>query len=150
MGVAAVELDMIQNTLQTFLVDLVALSLDGKQLHWHVTGPLFKPVHEQLDEVVTFVRTAADDVAERAVALGHAVDARATTVAKETSLPDTPDGWLDAADAVRRYVGSLDAAIARGRAAIAALEEEPVSQDLVIGIVAELEKQRWLLDAQVR
>lgn len=141
---------MIQNSLQDLLVDLVALSLDGKQLHWHVTGPLFKPVHEQLDEVVTFARVASDDVAERAVALGHPVDARPVTVAKEASLPEAPNGWLDAADAVRRYVASIDAVVARGRAAIAALEEEPVTQDLVIGIVAELEKQRWLLDAQVR
>lgn len=141
---------MIQNNLQDLLTDLVALSLDGKQLHWHVTGPLFKPVHEQLDEVVALARTASDDVAERAVALGHTVDARPTTVAKESSLPEAPDGWIDAADAVRRFVASLDAVVATGRRAIADLEDEPVTQDLVIGIVAELEKQRWLLDAQVR
>jgi starvation-inducible DNA-binding protein len=141
---------LIQQSLQDLLVDLVALSLDGKQLHWHVTGPLFKPVHEQLDEVVDLVRTASDDVAERAVALGLTVDARPSTVAKEHQLPEQPEGWLDAAEAVRRYVESIDGTVERARTAIEALEVEPVTQDLVIGIVASLEKQRWLLAAQVR
>ncbi len=140
----------VQEHLQDVLVDLVALSLDGKQLHWHVTGPLFKPVHEQLDEVVTLTRTAADDLAERVVALGATVDARPSTVAKEHQLPEQPDGWIDAADAVRRYVGAIDGAVERARRSIEALEVEPVTQDLLIGVVAELEKQRWLLAAQVR
>lgn len=141
--------EIVGEHLQQFLVDLVALSLDGKQLHWHVTGPLFKPVHEQLDEVVNLARTAADDVAERAVALGITVDARPTTVAK-TPLPETPEGWIDAADAVHRYVAAIDGVVVRARRAIEALESEPVTQDLVIGITADLEKQRWLLAAQVR
>ncbi len=141
---------MIQNKLQDVLTDLVALSLDGKQLHWHVTGPLFKPVHEQLDDVVTFVRTASDVVAERAVALGHTVDARPTTVAKEHQLPEAPAGWVDAAEAVRHSVSAIDGAVERARQAIDDLAFEPVTQDLLIGIVAELEKQRWLLAAQVR
>lgn len=155
-GPTSVDLDMIQKSnpvtsqLQDLLVDLVALSLDGKQLHWHVTGPLFRPVHEQLDEVVDVARTAADDVAERAVALGEPVDARPATVAKEHHLPELPEGWIDAGDAVARFVESLDGIIARARVAITALEVDLVSQDLVIGIVHELEKQRWMLHAQTR
>ena len=38
--------------LEPLLVDLVSLALTGKQAHWHVTGPNFLPVHEQLDEIV--------------------------------------------------------------------------------------------------
>lgn len=147
---------MIQNShtvtrhLQDLLVDLVAVSLEGKQLHWHVTGPLFKPVHEQLDVVVDAARTAADEVAERAVALGDTVDARPSTVAKEHRLPELPEGWIDAGDAVRRFADALDGVIDRARESVTALEVEPVTQDLVIGIVQELEKQRWMLRAQTR
>ena len=35
------------NKLQDLLADLVALQLQGKQLHWHVQGPRFLTVHEQ-------------------------------------------------------------------------------------------------------
>jgi starvation-inducible DNA-binding protein len=136
--------------LQPFLVDLVALGLDGKQLHWHVTGPEFRPVHQQLDEVVDVTRTASDDVAERAVTLGIPVDGRPATVGKESRLPELPEGWIDARDAVQLYVTALEGVIERARASVPALEVEPVTQDLVITVLHELEKQLWMLQAQLR
>jgi starvation-inducible DNA-binding protein len=42
------ERDGVGAELQTVLVELVDLSLVGKQLHWAVTGPLFRPLHLQL------------------------------------------------------------------------------------------------------
>ncbi len=42
--------------LQATLVDMIDLSLLGKQAHWNVVGPLFKTVHEHLDEVVDTAR----------------------------------------------------------------------------------------------
>lgn len=135
--------------LQPLLVDLVALSLAGKQLHWHVTGPQFKPVHEQLDEVVDTLRTAADDVAERSVALGVPVDGRPGTVAKDSQVPEAPEGWVDATDAVASFAAAVAGFVERGRAAIEALEEEPVTQDLVISVVQEVEKHLWMLQAQL-
>ena len=37
--------------LQATLLDLVDLALTGKQLHWSVVGPNFRPLHLQLDEL---------------------------------------------------------------------------------------------------
>ena len=54
--------------LQATLVELVDLSLIGKQLHWNIFGRPFKPLHEHLDELVDSWRDLADTVAERAVA----------------------------------------------------------------------------------
>ena len=42
------QLKDVGNTLQAMLVELIDLALLGKQLHWNVTGPLFRPLHEQL------------------------------------------------------------------------------------------------------
>src|SRR5947199_2079594 len=36
--------------LQATLVELIDLSLIGKQLHWNIFGRPFKPLHEHLDE----------------------------------------------------------------------------------------------------
>src|SRR5262249_10713631 len=38
--------------LQQALVELIDLGLVGKQLHWTVVGELFRPLHEELDELV--------------------------------------------------------------------------------------------------
>jgi starvation-inducible DNA-binding protein len=56
--------------LQATLLELLDLSLIGKQLHWSVTGPLFRPLHLYLDELIDSWRSLADTVAERAVAVG--------------------------------------------------------------------------------
>src|ERR1700761_8349344 len=76
----------VGNQMQATLVELVELSLFGKQLHWSVTGPLFKPLHEQLDELVDSWRELSDLVAERAVALGYFPDGQSATVAAGSGL----------------------------------------------------------------
>jgi starvation-inducible DNA-binding protein len=133
--------------LQPLLVDLIALTLNGKQAHWHVRGRHFTPVHEQLDTLVADARQYSDDVAERVVALGVAVDGRPQTVAERTAT--IPDGFLADDKVVALVVEQLDAVIARAREALQELEDiDLVSQDLVIQILHALEKHRWMFEAQ--
>ncbi|MEU6684739.1 DNA starvation/stationary phase protection protein [Streptomyces sp. NPDC046832] len=135
--------------LQDTLVDLLGLSLVGKQAHWNVVGPRFRSVHLQLDEVVTAARDFADTVAERSAALGVPPDGRPETVAKSFTLPAPQEGWVRDSDAVQMMVDALQDAVARLRERIDATEKaDPVTQDLLIGITAELEKQRWMFDAE--
>ena len=135
--------------LQDLLVDHVAVSLQGKQLHWHVQGKDFRSVHLQIDEVVESARTYSDQVAERAVTLGNAVDGTPEAVAKEHGLPGLPEGWVKDEDAVRMLADAVQAVVDRGRELIEASEDEPVTQDLVIGIVGGLEKHLWMLRSQL-
>src|SRR5258706_9179756 len=72
--------DEVGRELQATLVELVDLSLVGKQLHWSVVGPFFRSLHLQLDELVDAWRELADTVAEPAVALGYMVDGQAGAV----------------------------------------------------------------------
>jgi starvation-inducible DNA-binding protein len=124
--------DALQNT----LVELLGLSLIGKQAHWNIVGPRFRSIHLQLDELVSAARSFADTVAERSAALGLP--------------PDGPkDGWVRDTDVVQVMVDALDSAIARLRERIEATEKpDPVTQDLLITITAELEKQRWMFAAE--
>ncbi|MFI0512150.1 starvation-inducible DNA-binding protein [Streptomyces canus] len=135
--------------LQSTLVDLIGLSLIGKQAHWNIVGPRFRSIHLQLDEVVTTARTFSDTVAERAAALGVAPDGRPETIASAYTLPGSKSGWIRDDDVVRLIVETLEAAIGRLRERIEATEKaDPVTQDLLIGITAELEKQRWMFEAE--
>ncbi|MER5519591.1 MULTISPECIES: DNA starvation/stationary phase protection protein [unclassified Streptomyces] len=135
--------------LQETLVDLLGLSLIGKQAHWNIVGPRFRSIHLQLDEVVAAARTYSDTVAERAAALGVAPDGRPETIAAAFSLPGTKDGWLRDDEVVDLMVRTLEAAIGRLRERIAATDEaDPVTQDLLISVTADLEKQRWMFAAE--
>src|SRR5208282_6819300 len=81
--------------LQDTLVELVDLSLLGKQLHWSVVGQLFAPLHLQLDELVDSWRDLADTVAERAVAIGLMPDAQAATIASESEIGGVERGVIE-------------------------------------------------------
>src|SRR5690606_19483063 len=66
--------------LQAVLVDLLELSMQGKQAHWNVVGTNFRDTHLQLDEIVAAVRTFSDTIAERMRALHAVPDGRSDTV----------------------------------------------------------------------
>ncbi|MFC8358407.1 Dps family protein [Streptomyces griseorubiginosus] len=135
--------------LQSTLVDLIGLSLIGKQAHWNIVGPRFRSIHLQLDEVVTTARTFSDTVAERSAALGLPPDGRPETIASSYTLPGSKNGWIKDDEVVQLVAETLEAAIGRLRERIEATEKaDPVTQDLLIGITAELEKQRWMFEAE--
>ncbi|TXS54649.1 DNA starvation/stationary phase protection protein [Streptomyces sp. uw30] len=137
------------DALQSTLVDLLGISLIGKQAHWNIVGPRFRSIHLQLDEVVSTARTYADTVAERCAALGLPPDGRPETIAAAYTLPGPKEGWVRDTEVVQLVVDTLAGAIERLRARITATAEpDPVTQDLLIGITSELEKQRWMFDAE--
>ncbi|MET8718810.1 Dps family protein [Streptomyces misionensis] len=146
---ADADLKTVSEALQGALVDLVDLSLAGKQIHWNIVGPRFRSVHLQLDEVVASARTHSDTVAERASALGIPPDGRAATVASASGIKTTPSGWIKDADAVGAMVDALGAVIGRMRERVrATAEPDPVTQDIFIGITADLEKHHWMFQAE--
>ncbi|WP_394429708.1 Dps family protein [Streptomyces sp. SGAir0957] len=145
------DLTTVAEALQGALVDLVDLSLVAKQVHWNVVGPRFRSVHLQLDEVVDSARLHSDTVAERASTLGVPPDGRATTVAASSGIAAVAEGWVKDTDAVGTLVEALGAVITRMRERIRATgEADPVSQDMFIGITADLEKHHWMFQAENR
>ncbi|MDQ1035801.1 starvation-inducible DNA-binding protein [Streptomyces sp. V3I8] len=143
------DLKIVSEALQGALVDLVDLSLVAKQIHWNVVGPRFRSVHLQLDEVVDSARLHSDSVAERASALGVSPDGRAATVASSSGIGVVQNGWVKDVDAVGSLVDALGAVIGRMRERVESTETaDPVSQDLLIGITADLEKHHWMFQAE--
>lgn len=137
--------------LQAALVELIDLSLQGKQAHWAVTGPMFKPVHEHLDAIVDDLRTAYDDVAERMAALEVPPDGRLATLIAATPVEPLPAGWQPDSQVVARMLARLEALSGRLGGWIDELGDlDPVSQDMLIGIRHGIDKHAWMLRVQVR
>lgn len=135
--------------LQSTLVDLIDLSLIAKQAHWNVVGTNFRSVHLQLDELVSTARTYTDSVAERANAIGVSPNGKASTVSESSGLSDYPDNWQDTKATVDAVVEILSELIERLRKSIDETDKaDLVTQDLLIEIAAELEKQHWMWQAQ--
>jgi len=139
----------VGNQLQALLVDLIDLVLVGKHLHWNVTGPLFRPLHEQLDELVDSWRELSDVVAERAVALGYAPDGQSSAVAAGTELKTLARSALDDHVVVRELSERLNDVADRARERMDRLGEiDAASQDVIIEVVRALEQQLWMIRVQ--
>jgi starvation-inducible DNA-binding protein len=139
----------VAEALQGALVDLVDLSLVAKQMHWNVVGHNFRAVHFQLDELVALAREHADTVAERAAALGINPDGRAATLSRATRISQPESGWIEAGKVVATMTEILEGVGARMRERIEATDQpDKATQDLFIRIAQDIDKERWMFQAQ--
>src|SRR5438309_11393690 len=136
--------------LQLTLVELIALSLIGKQLHWNIVGPGFRDLHLQLDELVDEWHELSDTVAERAVAIGFPPDGRAPTVIKQSEVEPVEPGATEVPDAVRELAARVAEVDERLRERCERLGDiDLASQDVLIEVTRALEKQLWMIRSQV-
>jgi starvation-inducible DNA-binding protein len=135
--------------LQTVLVDLVELHLQGKQAHWNIVGTNFRDLHMQLDSIVDIAREASDTVAERMRALDGVPDGRSDTVVATTTIPAMPAGLLGVTETVDMITNRIYAAVWTIRAVHDEVDAaDPTTADLLHAIIDDLEKGAWLLKSE--
>lgn len=136
--------------LSPVVLGLQALTINGKQAHWHVRGANFVGVHELLDTIVAHAGDFADTAAERIVALGLPIDARVSAVAAKAGETGVPAGFTQSDELVRAVIADIDAILVDTKAAIDGLDEvDLTSQDVAIEIMRGLEKDRWFLVSHI-
>ena len=142
--------EAVGRELQATLVELIDLSLIGKQLHWSVSGPRFRSLHEQLDELVESWRNLADTVAERAVTIGFWPDGRASTVTDESESDRFERGPVQDHEVVVRLTHRVAEAAERARTRMDRVDDlDAASQDVLTEVVRALEQHQWMLRAQL-
>jgi starvation-inducible DNA-binding protein len=142
--------DEAGHLLQLTLVELIALSLIGKQLHWTVVGPGFREVHLHLDELVDEWHDLSDTVAERAVAIGFSPDGRAPAVVQQSDLDPVEPGPTPVPDVIRQLTSRVATVDERVRERAERLGDiDLASQDVLIEVTRALEKQLWMIRSQI-
>ena len=135
--------------LQKRLHALNDLHLTLKHIHWNVVGPHFIGVHEMIDPQVKAVRQMADDVAERIATLGAAPVGTPGALVKDRSWDDYSIGRADSI----AHLGALDLVyqnfILDYRQAAEDVEDDPVSNDLLIGHLHKIEQFHWFVRAHL-
>lgn len=143
--------ETLSDNLQRVLVDLIELSLQGKQAHWNVVGRNFRDTHLQLDEIITSARSFGDTVAERMRALHALPDGRSDHVAQTTTLPEFPQGEIPTNEVVDLMTERLDAVATTCRDVHDAVDEEdPTSADVLHAILERVEQLSWMVSAENR
>ncbi len=133
--------------LQNCVAATIDLALNMKQLHWNIRGPKFKSIHEFLDIIIDHARLATDEMAERMATLGQpAIGQRGSL--PESSLASLPDEFVTDERVIALGTSALEQTIATLRDAREKLADlDAVTEDLVIGMLADLEKDLWMLSS---
>jgi len=140
----------VAGILQQRLNALTDLHLTLKHVHWNVVGPHFIGVHEMIDPQVDAVREMTDEIAERIATLGsNAVGTPGALVAART----WDDYAVGRADAIA-HLGALDVVyqgvISDHREAAEQTEDpDPVTNDMLIGHLHQLELFHWFVRAHL-
>ncbi|MDO4901849.1 Dps family protein [Actinomyces sp.] len=138
----------LTDALQQALVDVTALSLVTKQIHWNVVGANFRDVHQGLDEVVDIAREASDTIAERMRAVNAVPDGRPDALAAST-LPTAPADLTIVTEAVYYEVAAINAVVATLRDIHKVVDEtDPMSSGIIEDVTLKLEQQAWFLSAE--
>lgn len=142
--------EAVGKRLQLTLVELIALALAGKQLQWSSYGREFVGVHRHLGELVDEWRALEDVVAERAAAIGIALDGTAAAVLELDDHRPLEPGFTEIACAVERLCSQLwDVALRVRQRAEPLGALDAVSAHVLVGVQGKLEHQLWMLRTQL-
>ncbi len=141
----------LSDNLQRVLIDLIELSLQGKQAHWNVVGTNFRDTHLQLDEIIEASREFSDTIAERMRALHALPDGRSDVVAETTTLPEFPQGEIATSEVIDLMTERLDDVATTCRDVHDDVDEEdPTSADILHAILERIEQLSWMVSAENR
>ena len=149
-GLEAAESRDVIDILDGRMVALIDLALTLKHVHWNVVGPNFIAVHEMLDPQVDEIRLMTDALAERIATLGGTPVGTPGALTQRRSWQDYDTGKAS----VPTHLKSLDQVytgiIEDHRKAQSRLADlDPVSEDMIIGQLAELEQFQWFIRAHL-
>jgi starvation-inducible DNA-binding protein len=136
----------VTEILQERLVATLDLQLTLKHVHWNVVGMNFIAIHEMLDPQVDRVREMSDRIAERIATLGGEPKGTPGAI---TAIRTWSDYDMTRQPTVR-HLAALDdvysGVIGDHRAAVDELGElDPVSEDMLIAQLADLELFQWFV-----
>ena len=140
----------VAGVLQERLNSLNDLALTLKHVHWNVVGPHFIAVHQMLDPQVDGVRAMVDEIAERIATLGVSPAGTPGALVAARTWDDYSVGRAGALE----HLGALDLVYqgvisGHRRAAEDTEEADPVTNDLLIGHLHELELFHWFVRAHL-
>ena len=119
-----------------------ALALRTHEAHWNVKGPFFGPLHGLFGDFYDFLEGFVDTVAERIVQLDGMARISHISLPPKDSQPATE--WLSE---LTQSATSLATQVKDIRSQI---QNDQVSQDILIEFGRELEKWLWKIESHLK
>jgi starvation-inducible DNA-binding protein len=135
--------------LQGTLIELQSLQLQNKQAHWNISGTLYYPLHQMLQEHYEGNSKYADTIAERLLSIGASSDGRAVTIVQTSNLPEIPGSYIDDARVLTFFISQYQTVGQRIYDRIKDVESvDPTSANLLQDVEHGIEKYQWQVRAE--
>ena len=134
------------------LADTLDLRSQTKYAHWNVKGPGFIALHKLFDELAGELDGHADEIAERATALGGVATGTLRQGSSRSRVPEFPSDTFGAhgvVEAVAVRFANLAKTTREAIDASARLNDADTA-DLFTGVSRGLDKALWFLEAHLQ
>jgi starvation-inducible DNA-binding protein len=134
------------------LADILDLQLQAKHAHWNVKGPNFFSLHQLFDKVAEEMEGFADELAERAVALGGVALGTAKLAAANSRLQEYPPELTAGEGHVKALANALAAFGKSVREAIEVTGKagDADTSDLFTEVSRSTDKLLWFVEAHLQ
>jgi len=120
------------------------------QYHWYVQGPQFFRLHEKFEELYNETLTQFDAFAERLITKGEKPYSTLGEYLEHASIPESPyNGKISADEMVNNLVQDYETikTITQEGIELAGEENDPVTEDMLIGYKEGIDQTIWMLQA---
>jgi starvation-inducible DNA-binding protein len=116
--------------------------------HWNVVGPMFEDNHELFGDIYDMLSEEVDTFAEQVRILGEYPMSQLSEYLQETKIKEYALP-MNASEMQKALYDDLTHISDEMLAFITETDEDPTTQDIIIGAKKELDKKRWFLRAML-
>lgn len=149
-GIESKDRQTVAKILYRVLADEYVLLVKTKNYHWNVVGSNFVELHKLFDDQYGQISVFADDVAERARALGEKTIGTMEEFLKFSNLRESPGKYPQAQAMIESLLNDHETVIRELRKdldACSAKYKDMGTSDFLTGLMEEHEKIAWMLRA---
>lgn len=143
--------DQVIKGLSAFLASNYVFLVKLHHVHWNVTGPMFKDIHEMTQLQYQELFVGIDDIAEQVRILGGFPPASVAEFAKLTVIRDFSGKRKTAKAMVKELVADQRTLSAQAQALIDIADDadDEATEDLIISRKRVHDKNAWLLESLI-
>jgi starvation-inducible DNA-binding protein len=148
-GISAKNRKEVAKILNTLLSDVYLLYTKSLNYHWNVHGIVFHDFHALFKEHYEALLEIADDIAERARALGEPAYGSMAEFSKHARLKEEPGKIPDALGMIKNLLADHEAVIRQMRKDVETCQElgDTGTNNFLTEIMEKHEKIAWMLRA---
>lgn len=138
-------------SLKQIQADSIVFYMKLHNLHWNVEGLLFKPIHEMTEGIYDNFADIFDDVAERVIQLGDKPYVTLSEAIKVAKIKEESKTKFKGEEVLKIVLKDYEYFLSsfKDLSSIADKAGDSTTADYANGVIAQFEKNIWMLKAQL-